>query len=424
MPKLKTVSFASEEASSFRMNTILLKSILVFTIAFIGCTDKDGGKSKSSQVGNTSQDASPAKEISIEEMSFEQLYGCKKIECYDEYKKRLKEAVAFVDSVYAEGNVGDASQLSAWFYAILKSDGSTIDMRNEAPSVEGVAKRIEQLYPPKGCIEDSVQYVNYFSTIYEVEKNLQPDDEKIKKVFKKYFGYLNKNCMLHHYDENVLAMEERFVTNALERKDITVSKAQNLRNDMRKGEILVDERDGRKYKTVKIGQQIWMAENLNHPLRGSHCYKNNAANCRKYGQFYSWGDAIEVCPDGWHLPSVDEFKELIEYAGGESAGKSLKSATGWAKKDGKDCNGTDEYGFSARAAGGNFFFGGDGGMAEQASFWSSTETKKTPAGPGLRDDVWAARMFIGSNDDCNVIVVQSVVTGYGFNEFSVRCVKD
>lgn len=423
MPKLKTISFASEEASSFKINTILLKSIFVFTIAFIGCADKDGDKSKSGRV-ITSQEASPAKEISIEEMSFEQLYGCKKIECYDEYKKRLKEAVAYVDSVYAEGNVDDASQLSAWFYAILKSDGSTINMRNEAPSAESVARRIEKLYPPKGCIEDSVQYVNYFSTIYEVEKNLEPDDEKIKKIFKRYFGYLNKNCKLRHYDEDVLAMEEHFVTGALKRKDITVSKAQNLRNDMRKGEILVDERDGRKYKTVKIGQQIWMAENLNHPVSGSHCYKNNAANCKKYGRLYSWSYAIEACPDGWHLPSVDEFKELIEKVGGKSAGKSLKSATGWARQDGKDCNGTDEYGFSARAGGGNFFFCEDCHMTKHASFWSSTVTKRQPAGPGLRDNEWAARMFIASDEDCDEIGVQSTATNYGVYEFSVRCVKD
>lgn len=421
MPKI--IGSASERGPFLKISSVLVKSMLVFTVAFIGCTDKNGDKSKSSRI-NTNQDVSPAKEISIEEMSFEQLYGCKKIECYDEYKKRLKEAVAYVDSVYAEGNVDDASQLSAWFYAILKSDGSTINMRNEAPSAESVARRIEKLYPPKGCIEDSVQYVNYFSTIYEVEKNLEPDDEKIKKIFKRYFGYLNKNCKLRHYDEDVLAMEEHFVTGALKRKDITVSKAQNLRNDMRKGEILVDERDGRKYKTVKIGQQIWMAENLNHALRGSHCYKNNAANCRKYGQLYSWGDAINVCPDGWHLPSVDEFKELIENVGGESAGKSLKSTAGWAKQDGKDCNGTDEYGFSVRAGGGDFFFCEDCHMTKHATFWSSTETKRTPAGPGLRDDVWAARMFIGSDDDCDAIEVQSVVTGYGFNEFSVRCVKD
>ncbi len=423
MPKLKTISFASEEASSFKINTILLKSIFVFTIAFIGCADKDGDKSKSGRV-ITSQEASPAKEISIEEMSFEQLYGCKKIECYDEYKKRLKEAVAYVDSVYAEGNVDDASQLSAWFYAILKSDGSTINMRNEAPSAESVARRIEKLYPQKGCIEDSVQYVNYFSTIYEVEKNLEPDDEKIKKIFKRYFGYLNKNCKLRHYDEDVLAMEEHFVTGALKRKDITVSKAQNLRNDMRKGEILVDERDGRKYKTVKIGQQIWMAENLNHPVSGSHCYKNNAANCKKYGRLYSWSYAIEACPDGWHLPSVDEFKELIKNVGGESAGKSLKSTTGWARQDGKDCNGTDEYGFSVRAGGGDFFFCEDCHMTKHASFWSSTVTKREPAGPGLRDNEWAARMFIGSDEDCDAIVVQSVASNYGVNEFSVRCVKD
>lgn len=422
MPKLKTISFVIEKASAFKINTILLKSILVFTIVFIGCSDKDGDKSKSNQV-NTSQVVSPAKEISIEEMSFEQLYGCKKIECYDEYKKRLKTAIAYVDSVYAEGTIGETSQLSNSFYFILRSDGSTINMKNEAPTIESIAKRIEKLYPPKGCIEDSVQYVNYFSTIYEVEKHLQPDDENVKKIFKKYFGYLNKNCRLRHYDENVLAMEEHFVTNALKRKDITVAKAQNLRNDMRKGEILVDERDGKKYKTVKIGQQVWMAENLNHALRGSHCYKESASNCRKYGQLYRWTQAIEVCPDGWHLPSEDEFRELIENVGGKNAGKSLKSTTGWARQDGKDCNGTDEFGFSARAGGGSFFFCEDCHMTRHATFWSSTVTKRAPAGPGLRDNEWAARMFIGSDEDCDAVVIQSV-SNSSVNEFSVRCVKD
>ncbi len=413
MLKLKENSCARKRVLPSKINIVLAKSILVFAVAFIGCSDKESDKSKSSQV-NASQVISPVKEISIEEMSFEQLYRCKKVECYDEYKKRLKTAISYADSVYAEGVVGETSKLSTSFYGILKSDGSTIDYRNEVPSIESIAKRIEKLYPQKRCIEDSVQYVNYLSTIYEVEKNLQPDDERIKKIFKKYFGYLNKNCKLYHYDEYVLAMEERFVTNALKRKDITVSKAKDIRNDMRKGETLVDERDGRKYKTVKIGQQIWMAENLNFAIRGSHCYKNSAANCRKYGQLYSWGDAINVCPDGWRLPSVDDFRELIDNVGGENAGKSLKSTTGWARQDGKDCNGTDEFGFSARAAGGSFFFCVDCHMTRHATFWTSTEIKKDEA----------YRMFIGSNEDCDAIVVQSGGSSYGINEFSVRCVKD
>jgi hypothetical protein len=91
-----------------------------------------------------------------------------------------------------------------------------------------------------------------------------------------------------------------------------------------------DTRDGKVYKTVKIGNQIWMAENLNYEAEGSKCYDNNPANGQKYGRLYDWETAKKACPPGWHLPSDAEWQELVDFAGGkEIAGKKLKAVSWW-----------------------------------------------------------------------------------------------
>ena len=219
--------------------------------------------------------------------------------------------------------------------------------------------------------------------------------------------------------------------------------------------ILKDSRDGQEYKTVKIGEQWWMAQNLNYAYTGvpfddgdgrytfdstSWCYANDLANCAKYGRLYTWTAAMDsvgewstngkgcghnkacsvasagsttlvrgICPEGWHLPSNDEWNALFTAVGGSStAGSKLKSATGW--KAYSSITNEDAFGFSALPAGsrGNGL-GYDEG--KRANFWSSTEDEK------YSNDAYGTGFVF----DNSYYVKLGLDKNYGF---SVRCLKD
>ncbi len=158
---------------------------------------------------------------------------------------------------------------------------------------------------------------------------------------------------------------------------------------------LTDSRDGETYKTVKIGDQVWMAENLRTkkfndgteiPLvtdnsewealqTPAYCWYDNdeATNKATYGALYNWYtvETEKLCPVGWHIPSEDEWITLLEYVGGEiGAGTVLKSTTGWNN----DGNGTDEYGFGAMPGGARFYLGTYQEMGKYGSWWTSRDS--------------------------------------------------
>ena len=142
---------------------------------------------------------------------------------------------------------------------------------------------------------------------------------------------------------------------------------------------VTDTRDGKTYKAVKIGDQIWFAENLSYNDGHGLCPLKDAENCKKYGRLYNFykideSDFQSVCPDGWRIPDSLDWAKLISYVsennGGEPVGVSLKATTGWISEGDSlfiEANensmvsidstrigatrGTDRFGFGALPAG-------------------------------------------------------------------------
>jgi uncharacterized protein (TIGR02145 family) len=169
---------------------------------------------------------------------------------------------------------------------------------------------------------------------------------------------------------------------------------------------LTDSRDDQKYKTVVVGSQTWMAENLNYEIANSYCYKDNADTCSKYGRLYSHTAAVMVCPNGWHLPSKMEWDTLFTAVGGKiTAGKMLKSSYGWTSSG----NGSDKFGFSALPAGHRDGYGVIDVVAACTYFWSSSENNS--------GDYYYVSLT-------NFSDIASLTSGNGIFGNSVRCLKD
>ena len=114
---------------------------------------------------------------------------------------------------------------------------------------------------------------------------------------------------------------------------------------------LTDLRDNKVYKTVTIGEQIWMAVNLNYEYKAgskSFCYNDSTKYCNLYGRLYTYDvKSVKICPEGWHLPDSLEWNDLI----GGNLNESLKADSSWRIWQGNSMNGTNETGFSVYASG-------------------------------------------------------------------------
>ncbi|MDR2582916.1 MAG: fibrobacter succinogenes major paralogous domain-containing protein [Fibromonadaceae bacterium] len=182
---------------------------------------------------------------------------------------------------------------------------------------------------------------------------------------------------------------------------------------------------GENYETVIIGNQVWMARNLNYDAPGSECYENTLAYCDQYGRLYDWATVMNLsticnssscasqigakhrgmCPDDWHIPSSAEWNTLINYVGDVSyAGTKLKATSDW-----NNGSGTNTYGFSALpggygSGGFNFF-----GVGKSGYWWSSSEGSNNYAYSYYMD---YDKEYANSNESRKSYM------------YSVRCVKD
>jgi uncharacterized protein (TIGR02145 family) len=225
--------------------------------------------------------------------------------------------------------------------------------------------------------------------------------------------------------------------------------------------MLTDKRDKQTYRTVVIGGNRWMAENLNYKTDSSWCYNNADSNCVKYGRMYNWEASMVACPEGWHLPSREEWDSLGQAVGGRGrkefdfdsavsrsgadkklsaksfeksdtsmnaigkrwtpinnptdwsgAGKKLKARSGWFLTIYQNGNGTDDYGFSALPGGRRYgpktFI--DGANHGDGSYWW------TAANDGNYEA--HSRYILSINDG---LYEDSYNMDFGF---SVRCVRN
>jgi len=146
--------------------------------------------------------------------------------------------------------------------------------------------------------------------------------------------------------------------------------------------IITDKRDNKTYKTVTIGDQTWMAENLSYNIDTSWCFNNDKNNCEKYGRLYNWNTATRACPDEWRLPSRLDWEILKRTIG---TGKDLKTTTGWDSGN----NGTDEFCFSA-LPGGKYTEGGFYGIGWTTGWWSYEHGAKDAYYWDIGEDNWKA----------------------------------
>ena len=164
---------------------------------------------------------------------------------------------------------------------------------------------------------------------------------------------------------------------------------------------LNDSRDGKRYKTVKIGSQTWMAENLAYKAdSGCWAYNDSQSNVTKYGYLYNWETAKTVCPSGWHLPSKAEFETLLNNYGGRSDSKANYTAL----------IPSGNSGFSAPLGGWRYGNGNSDYIGESGSFWSSS----------AEDDTYAWGLYMSSYKQA-AYLNSYVKESWGF---SVRCIQD
>ena len=168
--------------------------------------------------------------------------------------------------------------------------------------------------------------------------------------------------------------------------------------------------DGNNYSVVQIGDQIWMAENLNYVANpGSMVYDNDSNNAKVYGRLYEWETACNVCPEGWHLPSLREWRELGDYI--KHNGNFMKE-TGTVHWASPNDYATNETGFTALPAG---IYNPSQETFEDLGkvtyFWSSTLRPEAVTGGYC--------YYLIQNSDLLFDGVGNNTSG-----LSVRCIKD
>ena len=210
------------------------------------------------------------------------------------------------------------------------------------------------------------------------------------------------------------------------------------------GGVLTDPRDGHEYPVMKTENQTWMAANLNYKVDSSWCYDDLAEKCEKYGRLYPWIVALQiderysengwdfnvvlrnatnenhqgVCPPGWHIPSMEEFDDLIDYAyynrfSNEAFCRLIKQDAWKSDLVDSSCAKFMEVDFDVLPAGKKDEYGTYTDMGQAAVFWSSNDLN---SGGKKRSE--AMGFYVGD------VIGEEKSAAYVVSALSVRCVMD
>lgn len=170
-------------------------------------------------------------------------------------------------------------------------------------------------------------------------------------------------------------------------------------------EKLADKRDGNVYKTINVQGVVWMAENLRYKTpQGSYYFDNNPVNLQKYGMLYEWKTAVNVCPEGWRLPTGPEYQALVNYLEQKNTFRGKSS---------------DPNSFDIQLGGMQDHEGTFTEMEESAYFWTSTEYDRENA-------EYFSYLLITDTPVVDVSRKEDIADIHGsekINKYSVRCVK-
>ncbi len=240
----------------------------------------------------------------------------------------------------------------------------------------------------------------------KVAGNLYIDNNKL--------GYVQANTQNNELEKITVGQHKIRIGDIKKTIQVNENKTTYIKFDL--PTQFTDSRDGKTYKIVYIGNQVWMAENLAYkPSSGNYwAYDNDNSNVTKYGYLYNWETANKVCPSGYHLSTDDEWKELemhlgmtqtdADYTGGRGTneGNQLKSETGWETN-----SGTNESGFNALPGGFRYYYGSFDDVGDFGYWWSSSAESSSSA--------WSRYLFYGNTNFFRNHKRQD-------SGFSIRCV--
>ena len=172
-------------------------------------------------------------------------------------------------------------------------------------------------------------------------------------------------------------------------------------DDSTPSNLFTDTRDNQTYKLITLGSQTWFSQNLNFELENgeSKCYSDNLGNCFTYGRLYRGDDALTACPEGFHLPSREEWEELFDFLGGENVAHFFLGP--YSEQQGEAIN------FDLLAGG--YYHGSYQQITEVGRYWTSTPT-------GLPDSNWYLQFE------------PEISTNFGGASYGIlmncRCIKD